>query len=203
MGSRLLFLVAVAFSLGGCSYVRSYVADRDMGDVVKYCEKKRANEAVRPLVGKLPIVNVDEITPDMLALDEVPSESDVEAIRALSRDQRDCRDHIDLVAKDHWPTQGATRKGLALKLDLVTAQLLKRNLTYGNANRLYQEAALDAEGKLTEDMKEQLAQAREQEAETWRTIGDGIRAVAGSQKPDASTGDPCTWAGNSVDCRAH
>lgn len=182
--------------------VRSYVADRDMGDVVKYCEKKRTNPAVQTLVGKLPIVNVDEITPDMLALDTTPSEQDVEAIRALSRDQRDCRERVDLVAKDNWPTQSATRKELALRLDLVTAQLLKRNLSYGNANRLYQEAALDAEGRLTEDRKEQLAQARESEAEAWRTIGDGIRAIAGKQKPEAN-GDPCTWVDNNVDCSAH
>ena len=43
------------------------------------------------------------------------------------------------------------------------------------------------------------AQAREQETEAWRTIGDGIRAVAGTQTPEP-TGDPCTWSGNSVDC---
>lgn len=202
MGSRLLFLAAFAFVLGGCSYVRSYVADRDMGSVVKYCEKKRSNPAVKTLVGKLPIVNVDEITPEMLAIDDVPSAEEVEAIRALSRDQRDCREHIDQVAKDHWPTQNATRKELAMKLDLVTAELLKRNLSYGNANRLYQEAALDAEGKLTEDVKEQLAQARAQEAEAWRTVGDGIRAIAGTQKPEPN-GDPCTWVDNSVDCRAN
>ena len=202
MGSRLLFLAAFAFVLGGCSMVRTYVADRDMGDVVKYCEKKRSNPAVATLIGKLPIVNVDEVTPDMLGIDAIPSEEEVEAIRALSRDQRDCRDRIDVVAKDYWPTQSATRKELALKLDLVTAQLLKRNLTYGNANRLYQEAALDAEGKLTEDRKEQIAQARESEAHAWRTIGDGIRAVAGTQKPEPD-GDPCTWVDNNVDCRAH
>ena len=202
MGSRLLFLAAVAFALGGCSYVRSYVADRDMGDVVKYCEKIRSNPAVRPLIGKLPIVNVDEITPEMLALDEVPTEQDVEAIRALSRDQRDCRDRVQAVAKDYWPTQSATREELAMKLDLVTAQLLRRSLSFGNANRLYREAALDAEGKLTEDVKEQLAQARAQEAAAWRTIGDSIRAVAGKAKPEP-TGDPCTWVDNNVDCRAN
>ena len=173
-----------------------------MGDVVKYCEKKRSNPEVKSVIGKLPIVNVDEIMPEMLTIDDVPTEEEVEAIRALSRDQRDCRDRIESVAKDHWPTQSATRKELAMKLDLVTAQLLKRNLSYGNANRLYQEAALDAEGKLTEDVKEQLAQARQHEAEAWRTIGDGIRAVAGAQKPDP-TGDPCTWVDNSVDCRAN
>lgn len=205
MGSRLLLVAVVGVSLGACSYVRSYVADRDMEDVVKYCEKMRTNEAIAPVAGKLPIVNVDEITAEMLALDAMPTEQEVEAIRALSRDQRECRDRIDLVAKDHWPTQAATRKELALKFDLVTAELLKRNMSYGNANRLYQEAALEAEGKITEERKEQIAQARESEAEAWRTIGDGIRAVAGSQKTrqaqGPASGDPCTWVENTVDCR--
>jgi hypothetical protein len=202
MGAKLAILAALATALCACSYVRSYVADRDMEGVVKYCEKKKENPAVAALIGKLPIVNVDEITPEMLALEAKPTAEEVEAIRALSRDQRECRDRIDMVAKDHWPTQAATRKELALKMDLVTAELLKQSLTYGNANRLYQEAALDAEGRLTEERKEQLEAARANEAEAWRTIGDGIRAIAGSQKPEP-TGDPCTWVDNNVDCRAN
>ena len=202
MGLRFLLLAAVVLSLGGCSVVRTYVADMDMSDAVKYCEKKRSNPEVAMLRGKVPLVHVDEITPEMLAIDDTPTPAEVEAIRALSRDQRDCRDKIDATANDHWPTQSATRKELAMKLDLVTAQLLKRNLTFGNANRLMQEAALEAEGKFTQDRKEQLAQARAQEVETWRTIGDSVRAIAGTQKPDPS-GDPCTWVDNNVACSAH
>lgn len=202
MGAKLAVLAALVLFLGGCSYVRSYVADRDMGDVVKHCEKKRTNPAIAPVLGKLPIVNVDEITPEMLALEVKPTNEEVEAIRALSRDQRECRDRIDMVSKDHWPTQNATRKELALKLDLVTAELLKQTLTYGNANRLYQEAALEAEGKLTEERKEQIYLARQQETEAWRTIGDGIRAIAGEHKPEP-TNDPCTWADKSIDCGAN
>lgn len=181
--------------------VKSYVADMDMSGAVKYCEKKRSNPDIAAINGKLPIVHVDEITPDMLVIDDVPTAAEVEAIRALARDQRDCRDHIEMVAKDHWPTQTATRKELAMKLDLVTAQLIRRNLSYGNANRLYREAALEAEGKFTDDRKEQLAQARAQEAAAWRTIGDGVRAIAGTQKPEPS-GDPCTWVEDNVSCMA-
>lgn len=204
MGAKLAVLAALVFALCGCSMVRSYVADRDMGDVVKFCEKKRSNPDVQALKGKLPIVNVDEITPEMLALDAKPSADEVEAIRALSRDQRECRDRVDLVSKDHWPTQAATRKELALKMDLVTAELLKQSITYGNANRLYQEAALDAEGKLTEERKEEMYLARKAESEAWRTIGDGIRAIAAEQKPDADpNADPCTWADKSLDCGAN
>ncbi len=199
MGIRFLLTVVFVAGLNGCSVVRNYVAEKDQTSAVSFCEQKRSNPAVGVLKGKLAIVNVEEITPDMLALDEVPTAQEVEAIRILARDQRECRDRTDAVAKDHWPTQSATRKGLALKFDLVTAELLKRKISFGNANRLYQEAALDAEGLLTEDRKDQLAQAREQEIEAWRTIGDGIRAIAGSQKPEP-TADPCTWSGNSVDC---
>lgn len=201
MGAKLAVLATLAALLGACTYVRSYVADRDMGGVVKFCEKKRTNPAVAALIGKLPIVNVDEITPDMLAIDAKPTTDEIEAIRALSRDQRECRDRIDAVTKDHWPTQTAARMELAMKLDLVTAELLKQNISYGNANRLYQQAALNAEDRLSEDRREQIAQSRAQEAEAWRTIGDGIRAIAGSQKPEP-TGDPCTWVDNSIDCSA-
>lgn len=201
MGRKLLLLAAAAISLGACSAVKSYVADMDMTGAVKYCEKKRSNPEVQVLNGKLPIVHVDEITPEMLIIDGMPTEAEVTAIRALSRDQRDCRDRIEMVAKDQWPTQTAARKELAMKVDLVTAQLLRRNLSYGNANRLMQEAALEAEGKFTQDRKEQLAQARLQEVEAWRTIGDGVRAIAGTQRPEPS-GDPCTWVDNNVDCRA-
>lgn len=201
MGPKLLFVVAAAFSLSACTMVKSYVADIDMSGAVKYCEKKRSNASIAAINGKLPIVHVDEITPDMLVIDDVPTAAEVEAIRALARDQRDCRDHIEMVAKDHWPTQTATRKELAMKLDLVTAQLIRRNLSYGNANRLYREAALEAEGRFTDDRKEQLAQARAQEAAAWRTIGDGVRAIAGTQKPEPS-GDPCTWVEDNVSCMA-
>jgi hypothetical protein len=202
MGAKLAVLAAFAAALCGCTYVRTYVADRDMGGVVKFCEKKRTNPAVAPVIGKLPIVNVDEITPDMLAIDAKPTAEEVEAIRALTRDQRECRDRIDGVAKDHWPTQTAARMELAMKMDLVTAELLKQNITYGNANRLYQQAAVNAEDRLAEDRREQIAQARANEAEAWRTIGDGIRAIAGNQRPEPN-GDPCTWVDNSVECGAH
>jgi hypothetical protein len=199
MGVRLLGLAVLATALSGCSYVREYVADIDMSSAAKFCEKKRTNPEIRPIVGKLPIVSVDEITPDMLVIDDVPTADEIVAIRALSRDQRDCRERTEVVAKDYWPTQGATRKELAMKLDLVTAQLLQQKLSYGSANRLYQEAALYAENRFTADRKEQLAQARAREAEAWRTVGDGIRAIAGSKKPERNE-DSC-FQSDGTDCQ--
>jgi hypothetical protein len=202
MGIRAVAILAISAALCGCSVVRDYVADMHEDDARAFCEAQRHDPAVKPLSGKLPIVNPSEITPHMLAIDAVPTPAEVEAIIALSEDQHACRDKLDEVAKDHWPTQVAMRKSLALKMDLVTAQLIRRKMTYGNANRLYQEAALEAEGQFTADRKEQMDKAREQESLAWRTLGDGIKAIAGTQKPEP-TQDPCTWAGNTVDCGGH
>ncbi len=202
MGPKPVLMALIMFGVGGCTMVHEYVAKLDENSAMSYCEQQRNNPAVRVLAGKLPIVSVDEITPEMLANDAVPSESEVEAIRMLSHDQRDCRARMDEVSNDHWPTQSATRRERSLKLDLVTVELLKRKISYGNANRLYREAALDAEGKLTLDRKDELEKSRQQEANAWKTIGDGIRAIAGTQKPE-QTEDPCTWAGNRINCNGN
>ena len=199
MGFRIFVVVTASLWLCGCAVVRDYVADLHQESATAFCQMKSSNPSVKTLVGKLPIVGADEITPKMLTLDQVPSDEDVAAIIVLSEDQHACRDHLDAVTKEHWPTQTAMRKGLALKNDLVTAQLIRRKLTFGNANRLYQEASLEAEGQLTEDRREQIEKSREQDALAWRTLSDGIRAIAGTQKPEPSQ-DPCTWAGNTIDC---
>lgn len=200
MGHRILALVIMGALLSGCTMVRSYVADFDEGRAADFCEARRSNPAIKPILGKLPVVDASEITPEMLAIDAPPSAREVEAIKALSRDQVACRDRMHVVAKDHWPAQTSARKALALKLDLVTADLIKRKITYGAANRSYQEAALEAEAKIAEARQAQLDREREQEALAWRTVGDGIRAIAGNQKPEPAA-DTCSWAGDPIECR--
>lgn len=199
MGRLIFAALATSLVLTGCSTVRAYVAEIDESRAKEFCEAQRSNPDITLLSGKVPFVSPDEITPVMLALASVPSPQEADAIKLLAQDQHACRERMDKVAKDHWPTQNAMRKALAMKLDLVTAQLINRKITYGNANRLYQEAALEAEGALTADRKEQLDKVREQEAIAWRTVGDGIRAIAGSQKPEAEP-EPCNWSGTTMDC---
>ena len=199
MGHRILAIAMAGALLSGCTMVRSYVADFDEGRAADFCEARRSNPAIQPILGKVPVVSPGEITPEMLALDVPPTAREVDAIKALSRDQVACRDRMHVVAKDHWPAQTAARKVLALKLDLVTADLIKRKITFAAANRLYQEAALEAESGLAEARQAQLDKEREQEALAWRTVGDGIRAIAGKQTPEPAE-DKCTWAGDPIDC---
>ena len=198
MTIRFSGVLALAVSLGGCSYVHSYVTQRDYGDAGAFCEKLRADPAVRPIAGKLPIVSTDEITPDMLTLDGMPTDTELDAIKALSRDQNACRQQLRAVTQEHEPTQLATHDELNMKLDLVTAELLQRKMSYGNANRLYRQAALEASNKMTEQAKDELADAEEREAATWRSLG---QRLAGAAKPPAPHADKsCSWIDSSVDC---
>ena len=201
MNSKILAASALAVMLGGCTYVHSYFSESAMSDAAAYCEKLRADPAVRPVAGKLPLVNTDEISPEMLALDTMPTDAELDAIKALSRDQQQCRQRQRVVMKEHEPTQVATQDELNMKLDLVTAELLQRKMSYGNANRLYRQAALEASNKMTAQAKEELADAQEREAATWRSIG---QSLAGAAKPSAPKSDKsCSWVDSSVDCRTH
>lgn len=195
--------LALAISLGGCSYVHGYFAESDLAAANTFCEQKRADAAIRPIAGKLPIVDVEEITAEMLAIDTMPSDGELEAIKALSRDQHDCRQRLRVVTQTHEPMQLATRDELNMKLDLVTADLLQRKMSYGNANRLYRQAALEASNKLTEQAKQELAAAEEREAATWRSLGQTLAGVAKPQDAMPHSDKSCSWVDSSIDCNRH
>jgi len=201
MSKNFVCTLAVAASLGGCSYVHSYFTQNDYADATAFCEQRRADPAIRPVAGKLPIVNTDEITPEMLTLDGIPTDAELDAIKALSHNQSACRQRVRAVTRHYEPTQLATRDELDMKLDLVTADLLQRKMSYGNANRLYRQAALEASNRLTEQAKDELADAEEREAATWRSLG---QSIAGAAKPPAPRSEKtCSWVDSSVDCGRH
>ena len=199
MNIKIWIASALAVSLGGCSYVHSYFTQADLDEATAFCEKLRSDPAIRPVAGKLPVVSPDDITPEMLALETTPTDTELDAIKALSRDQHACRQHLRAVTQEHEPTRVATHDELSMKLDLVTAELLQKKMSYGNANRLYRQAALEASNKLTDQAKDELADAEEREAATWRSLG---QSLAGAAKPPAPKADrSCSWVDSSVDCR--
>ena len=199
---RFPLAVSLAFLLGGCTYVHSYFAKSDLDDANAFCQQKRADPAIRSIAGKLPIVSADEITPEMLAIDAMPSDSELDAIKVLSRDQHDCRLRLRAVTQAHEPTQLATRDELNMKMDLVTADLLQRKMSYGNANRLYRQAALEASNRLTEEAKQEMADAADREAATWRSLGQSLASMAKPKDPAPQSSRTCSWVDNSVDCGA-
>jgi hypothetical protein len=199
MNSKIL--VAAALALGGCTYVHSYLTESDMSDAKAFCEKLRADPAIRPVADKLPLVSPDEITPEMLAIEATPTDAEVDAIKALSRDQQECRKRLRAVTKEHEPTQVATHDELDMKLDLVTAGLLQKKMTYAAANRLYREAALEASNKLSEQAKDEAADADERQQATWRALG---QSLAGAAKPSVPKADKsCSWVDSSTECSSH
>lgn len=201
MNFKFLIAAALAVSLGGCTYARSYFADNARDDANEFCKKQRTDPAVRPIVGKLPLMTPDEITPDMMAIEATPSDSDLDAIKALARNQHACRQRLRAVIQEYEPTRVATHDELNMKLDVVTAELLQKKMSYGNANRLYRQAALEASNKLTEQARQELADAEDREAATWRSLG---QTLVGAAKPAAPKSDrSCSWVDSSVDCKGH
>ncbi|MBI1210800.1 MAG: hypothetical protein GC190_05010 [Alphaproteobacteria bacterium] len=200
MIDRILAASALAIALGGCTYVHSYFAESDMAEAKAFCETLRSDPAIRPVASKLPLISPDEITPEMLAIDATPTDAELGAINALAKDQQQCRRRIRAVVKEHEPTLIATQDELNMKLDLVTAQLLQKKMSYGNANRLYRQAALEASNKLTEQAKQDLANAEEREDETWRSIGRGLADAAKPSVPRADKS--CSWVDSSVNCNS-
>jgi len=196
-------VLACALSLGGCTYVHTYIAKSDLDDANIFCEQKRLDPAIRPISGKLPIVSPDEISPEMLAIDALPTDTELEAIKVLSRDQHECHQRLRTVMQAHQSTQLATREELNMKLDLVTAELLQRNMSYGNANRLYREAALEASNKLTDQAKQEMADAEEREAATWRSLGQTLAGIAKPGDAMPRSDKSCSWVDRSVDCNGH
>lgn len=201
MKARMILVAALALALGGCSTVNSFMAERDLDSANEFCEAKRANPAVRPIAGKLPIVNIDEINAEMLAIQSVPTDAEVEAIRALSRDQRACRDKMRAVVKSNWPTQMPVREQVALRVDLITAELLNKRITFGAANRQYQEAAFEITQKLSDEAKQDIADSRARDAAAWRTVAQGVAAVTRSNQPKSPGPQSCDWTDTSTDCR--
>ena len=199
--NKIASTILLASSLGGCSYMHSYFTQNDYAEANTFCEQRRTDPAIRPIAGKLPVVSTDEISPEMMTLDAIPTDQELGAIKALSHDQSACRQRLRAVTKDREPTQVGTFDELSMKLDLVTAELLQKKMSYGNANRLYRQAALEASNKLTEQAKEELADAQDREAQTWRSLG---QSLVGAAKPPAPHADKsCSWVDSSVDCNHH
>ena len=69
------------------------------------------------------------------------------------------------------------------------------------ANRLYREAALEASNKLSEQAKDEAADADERQQATWRALG---QSLAGAAKPSGPKADKsCSWVDSSTECSTH
>jgi len=201
MKTKISLAIAAAISVGGCTYMHSYLTQNDFADANAYCEQRRADPAIKPVAGKLPIISTDEINPEMLTLEATPTDAEVDAIKALSRDQTACRQRLRAVTQERQPATLATLDEFNMKLDLTTAELLQKKMSYGNANRAYRQAALEASAKFSELAKDAQADADEREATTWRSLG---QTLVGAAKPPSPRADKsCSWIDSSTDCNRH
>ncbi len=168
------------------------------------CSAAIYDPALRPLTGKIPMLSASEITAEMLSLDTVPTPLEAKAIGRLTEAHKEC-------AKDFFSAVERT-EAFKFKRDLVLAELMKRRISYGNANRLLRQAQLEALNQWTEQAAQESQRAQAAEFERQRIDIQRQQARAQSQaawaatisamyRPTTTTN--CNWYGQSMRCTSN
>lgn len=168
------------------------------------CKTALHDDGLRPLVGRLPFFSVSEITVQMLSIESLPTAAEAKAIGALIDARNKCSK--ELIP----PTERA--ESFKFRRDLVFAELLKRKVSYGNANRLLKQAQLEALDQWNEQARQEAARAQTLELERQRieiqrrqaeAQASAARAAAISALFPPTTTTNCSWVGQSMRCTSN
>ena len=188
--SGLLALVLALASLSGCAIV----AQREQNEIGAWCDDKmRGDPAMTAIRTKLGLWTNPTITFDMLTISDIPTDDEVRAIR-----------HKQVIAEECWarslsslssnsPRSVSATEIYKMKLDLVTARLVEKTISYGNANRLYKEARIayiEAIGRVNAQTSNEAAQLL------------ALQALLQNTNQQQSTLTTCNWAGTTLTCRS-
>lgn len=191
-------------------------------ELAAWCSGRLSRSEIQSLSGKLPLVSASEITVKMLSLEQVPSAKDVVAIELLAEAQKECRAKELAMLQGGGSQQATVLETRNFQSELVLAELMKRRMSYGNANRLLKEVSLSASNALSAQEREALKLAQEREFENRRIAAqeaaasaqlqaaDAARRSADAQRAAAMAPEPmklpksevtnCQWIGTSLTC---
>lgn len=162
-------------------------ASKDLDEVREACAKRTIDPVLEPIKGKLPFNGASEISVRMLSIEAFPTAVEVAAIAALTDMQNACARDTAEALDESAPNRVSGYESFRFKQDLVLAELVKRNMSYGNANRLLKEAYLDALDQSTRESKDEFARAQTLELERRRLAIDAERARAQANMARAAT----------------
>lgn len=133
---------------------------------------------------------------------KLPTEQDAQRIRAASPRVKKCRGMMLDAVKEFHPFLLPAYEILYWQRDLVYAQLVERRITFGNANRLLNEAFLEFRQREVRYMEAQSERARLEEAERNRSFAEQARqtqqAIRDSYTPPRFY--TCYWQGSVLTC---
>jgi hypothetical protein len=149
---------------------------------------------VLPLSGKLARRDPTLV---QLADENLPSDEDVRALTLRSQKERRCQEMMLSAVREHHSWFESAYQIRFFQVDLVYVQLLKKRITFGNANRLLQESYLEFSAR-----EDQYFQARSDEQR--RVLAESMRDLsrqAQSSPPPSGTGRmTCRWIGPTLYC---
>ncbi|MDO8334998.1 MAG: hypothetical protein Q7T35_10060 [Nitrosomonas sp.] len=103
---------------------------KDISATHQWCsDRMLGDEEIKPIYGKLPIVEVTEITIDMMSIDAVPTDDEVKAIKALFSAQMECMQKIRLIIRKYDPGNLGTFETTFHKYDVIGAELISKRIT--------------------------------------------------------------------------
>lgn len=145
------------------------------------------DNVLNPLRGKVALPTSGDMTPDMLADPDVPTQAELVAARTLAADREECGQRILSWVTHFAPTQLASSQAEKARADLVMVKFLSGSLTYGNANRLWYQAYLESRSGLTDVTRRQISDAQASE----------VKSPARSPRATA-----CVWNDAALSCDA-
>jgi hypothetical protein len=168
------------------------------------CSAAIYDPVLKPLAGKIPMLSATEITVEMLSLETVPSPTEAKAVGKLTEAHKRC-------ANDFF-SAGERTDAFKFKRDLVLAELMKRRISYGNANRLLRQAQLEALNQWTEQANQESARAQAAEFERQRiqiqqqqadaqTRAAWAATMSALYRPTSTTN--CSWYGQDMRCTSN
>ena len=130
-----------------------------------------------------------------LADEGIPNESEAQQVSLLSQRLHPCRQMLLAAVRKHHPWFTSAYEIRFFQIDLVFLQLVKRRITFGNANRLLHEAYLEFSAR-----EDAYFQARSDEQR--RAFAESLRSIqpqVGPQPPGLGR-MTCRWVRSTLYC---
>jgi hypothetical protein len=198
LSSVLTVVIAVFFlsesALAGL-FGSSWEEDRAVAD--KCYASANNDPALQLTAGKL-VINYPSVA--QLSDDTTPSVDEAETIRQGAERVRPCRDLMSRALQKHHPFLVAVFDIRNFQIDLVYVPLIKRQITYGNANRLLHESFLEFQSRW--DKYEQ-ARSDEQRRVLAESMRDLSRQAQSSPPPSGTGRMTCRWIGPTLYCDSY
>jgi hypothetical protein len=186
---RWLGFLAAALALAGC-FSQNNSSRRQVRQAQAECQKLQGDPQLDPLRGKLAL-RMDQITPSMLIIPSAPNGEEKVALAAFAKIRQECNKGYLSAAADLDTDSAYQLQATLSRYDLVYGKLGESQISFGNANQLLEQTAIEATGDYDQTILEGLRSADAQRRQAARDAGANLI------RPTYAN---CVWADVTLNC---